>query len=69
MFCDNDLSQGPLHASFKLLKAGDRVFLIQTNTWTIVDSLAFGAMPADTAFGVIGTGTTANWLAWSTPVA
>ncbi len=67
VFCDSDLSQGPLHASFKLLKAGDRMFLIQTNTWTIVDSLSFGAMPNDTSFGVIGTGAMANWLAWPTP--
>jgi len=67
VFCDSDQSQGPLHASFKLLKAGDRVFLIQTNTWTIVDSLSFGAMPNDTSFGVIGAGAIANWLAWPTP--
>jgi len=67
VFCDNDLSQGPLHASFKLLKAGDRVFLIRTNTWTVVDSLSFGAMPTDTSFGVVGQGTNAAWLAWPTP--
>ncbi len=67
VFCDNDLTQGPLHASFKLLKSGDRIFLIQTNTWTIVDSLSFGAMPTDTSFGVIGGGTSASWLAWPTP--
>ncbi|HEY0551108.1 MAG TPA: lamin tail domain-containing protein, partial [Verrucomicrobiae bacterium] len=67
VFCDSSVSQGPLHASFKLLKGGDRVFLIQTNTWTIVDSLSFGAMPNDTSFGVIGTGAVASWLAWPTP--
>ncbi len=68
VYCDDDGNQSPLHASFKLQRTGDRIFLIQTNTWTIVDSLSFGPLPNDTSFGVIGNGIDAQWLAWPTPL-
>jgi hypothetical protein len=67
VFCDGDTTQGPLHAGFKLLRSGDRVFLIRSSTWTIIDSLSFGPLPTDTSFGVVGAGTDAQWLAWPTP--
>jgi hypothetical protein len=67
VFCDEDAADGPLHASFKLTRTGDRVFLIETNTWTIVDSLSFGPLPTDTSFGVLGEGAEGQWLAWPTP--
>jgi hypothetical protein len=66
VFCDNDPKQGPLHATFKLLRRGDRVFLIQASEWTILDSLSFGPLPQDTSFGLLGNGTDAQWLAWPT---
>jgi hypothetical protein len=67
VFCDEDPAQGPWHATFKLLRAGDRVFLIQTNAWMIIDSLSFGALPGDASFGVVNNGTQAQLLAWPTP--
>jgi hypothetical protein len=67
VFCDEDSGDGPLHASFKLTRSGDRVFLIATGTWTIVDSLSFGPLPTDTSFGVLGESAEAQWLAWPTP--
>ncbi len=69
VFCDDDPADGPLHATFKLTRSGDRVFLISTATWAIIDSLSFGPLPADTSFGVLGDGTEARWLAWPTPSA
>jgi hypothetical protein len=67
VFCDDDRTDGPLHASFKLVRTGDRIFLIQINTWTVIDSLSFGPLPTDASFGVIGTDVEAQWLAWPTP--
>jgi hypothetical protein len=67
VFCDDDVNQGPLHASFKLTRAGDRVFLMAAAEWRILDSLSFGPLPADTSFGVLGAGTDAQLLAWPTP--
>jgi hypothetical protein len=67
VFCD-DNHQGPFHANFKLSSDGDRVFLIRTDTnWTIIDSLSFGALPADTSFGVVSNGTVGQLLFWPTP--
>jgi hypothetical protein len=66
VFCDSDVNQGPLHASFKLLRSGDQVFLLSSN-WTILDSLSFGPLPTDTSFGIVGNGTEAQLLAWPTP--
>jgi hypothetical protein len=67
VFCDEDGKQGPLHASFKLLRSGDRVFLVRTADWTILDSLSFGRLPTDTSFGVLGAGIESQLLAWPTP--
>jgi hypothetical protein len=68
VFCDDDLRQGPLHASFKLQRDGDRVFLVQTNEpRAIIDSLSFNSLPTDTSFGVLGDGVLAQMLAWPTP--
>ena len=68
VFCDNDGAQGPLHANFKLLRSGDQVYLMRTNAdWTILDSLAFGPLPADTSFGIVDGAPDAQLLAWPTP--
>ncbi|MBI5385322.1 MAG: VCBS repeat-containing protein [Verrucomicrobia bacterium] len=67
VFCDEELFEGPLHVSFKLPRTGDRVFLVDGDTWTIADSLSFGTLPPDTSFGILGSGTEAQLLAWPTP--
>jgi hypothetical protein len=67
VFCDDDAGDGPLHATFKLSRSGDRVFLIDSATWTVLDSLSFGPLPDDTSFGVVGDGIAAEWLAFPTP--
>lgn len=67
VICDEDRKQGPLHANFKLLRDGDRVYLLQAANWTVIDSLSFGALPSDTSFGVLGRGLEAQMLAWPTP--
>jgi hypothetical protein len=68
IYCDDDVKQGPWHATFGLLRDGDRVFLLRSSTnSTIIDSLDFGFMPADVSFGVLGTGGEPQLLAWPTP--
>jgi hypothetical protein len=66
VFCDADVNQGQFHATFKLLRSGDQVFLMSSN-WTILDSLSFGPLPTDTSFGIVGNGAEAQLLAWPTP--
>lgn len=68
VFCDNDPRQGPLHANFTLLRDGDRIFLVETQRWTVIDSLSFNTLPANTSFGVTGQGSDAQLLAWPTPL-
>ena len=68
VFCDDQPTQGPLHANFKLTRDGDRVFLIRADAqWSIIDSLSYGPLPMDTSFGVVGSGTVAQLLLWPTP--
>jgi hypothetical protein len=67
IFCDATPLAGKYHASFKLPRTGERVYLMRTADWVILDSLCFEALPVDTSFGVIGGGTVAQMLAWPTP--
>jgi hypothetical protein len=67
VFCDDDAGDGPLHANFKLSRSGDRVFLLDAATWTVLDSLSFGPLPDNTSFGVVDDGIAAQWLAFPTP--
>lgn len=56
VWMDEDSSQGPLHANFKLRKAGE--FLMLSNGAGIVyDSLSFGAQNTDISFGRFPNGT------------
>ncbi|MEO8085071.1 MAG: CotH kinase family protein, partial [Ardenticatenales bacterium] len=48
VWCDGDADQGPLHASFKLSKAGEMVQLATADA--VVDSVAFGAQVADVSW-------------------
>ncbi len=54
IFCDGDISQGALHAPWRLNRAGDSVVLLEIapdGTRRLLDSLSFGPLPPDTAFG------------------
>lgn len=56
VWMDEDSSQGPLHANFKLRKAGE--FLMLSNGAGLVyDSLSFGAQTTDVSFGRYPNGT------------
>ena len=56
VWMDEDSSQGPLHANFKLSKAGE--FLMLSNgTGTVYDSLSFGPQTTDVSFGRYPNGT------------
>ncbi len=67
IYCDDDPSHGPLHATFTLLRDGDRIFLVDTANWTVLDSLGFNALPSNTSVGVLGNGVEAQVLAWPSP--
>ena len=70
VFCDNDIADGPLHASFRLSRAGDTVLLIgktPDKNWILYDSLSFGPLPPDTAFGRPTCGDAPTILLWPTP--
>jgi hypothetical protein len=68
IFCDGrSLNGANLHASLKLKRDGDRIFLVRSNGWVVLDSLSFGVLPSDVSFGVLGRGTQAQMLLWPTP--
>lgn len=56
VWADEDQSQGPLHANFKLSATGE--FLMLSNgAGGVIDSLSFGPQKADTTFGRYPNGT------------
>ncbi len=56
VWADEDQSQGPLHANFKLSAAGE--FLMLSNgAGGVIDSLSFGPQRVDTTFGRYPNGT------------
>ena len=69
IYCDDDPEHGPLHTTFTLLRDGDRIFLVDAASWTVLDSLSFNALPSNTSLGVLGNGVEAQLLAWPTPAA
>jgi len=51
IWCDEDGSQGPLHANFKLSGSGEFIGLVDANGLTVIDSLSFGPQTTDVSFG------------------
>jgi hypothetical protein len=49
VWCDKDLSQGPLHADFKLSASGENAVLSYANG-TVLQNIAFGAQTTDLAY-------------------
>jgi hypothetical protein len=51
VWCDEDGTQGPMHASFKLSASGETIGLFATDGATLLDSYVFGPQQADLATG------------------
>ena len=51
IWCDEDGSQGPLHANFKLSASGEFIAFVDSNGLNIIDSLAFGPQTTDISWG------------------
>lgn len=56
VWADEDQSQGPLHASFKL-GAGGEFLMLSNGAGGVLDSLSFGPQKADTTYGRYPNGT------------
>jgi hypothetical protein len=56
IWADEDASQGPLHASFKLSSTGERIMLLNANM-ELVDDVTFGQQTTDMGFARVPNGT------------
>ena len=65
IWCDEDGSQGPLHANFKLSKAGEMVQLATKDA--VVDSVTFGAQTTDVSWARHPTDGTGEWRTCGQP--
>lgn len=66
VWCDEDGSQGPLHANFKLSGGGEEVSLYDTDGTTQLASYSFGEQVDDVATGRLSDGAT-PWVTLSEP--
>ena len=66
LWADKDSTQGKLHLNFSLNTSGDKLFLTAPNGNSIVDSISFGAIPADKSFGREHDAD-ANWITFIYP--
>ncbi len=66
IWLDEDGSQGPLHANFKLLSAGENVILYSVNGTEIHDSFTFGQQRPDISTGRLLDGQS-QWVTFTTP--
>jgi CotH kinase protein/Lamin Tail Domain len=64
IWCDNDLTQGPLHAAFKLTSAGEEVRLFDTDAKTQLSIFKFGAIGPDVSNGWLHDGNTTQMVAY-----
>ena len=60
IWCDEDGSQGPLHANFKLSASGEFIALVDSNGLSVIDSLTFGPQSTDISWGRSPDGSN-NW--------
>ena len=51
VFCDDDLEDGPMHATFKLSADGESIGLFDANTDSYCDSFSFGPQTTDISMG------------------
>ncbi len=66
VWCDNQVAQGPLHANFKLSKAGETVGFYDTdlNQNAVLDLVTFAQQKADRAFGRVPDGGGQWYFVW-----
>ena len=51
IWCDDDTSQGNYHTNFKISTAGETLYLVLPNDFTILDQISFGRQESDISFG------------------
>jgi len=51
LWADRDLEQGVLHIDCKLSAAGEEIFLVHGNGYTVIDSIVFAAQSPDISYG------------------
>jgi hypothetical protein len=66
IWCDEDGTQGPLHANFKLSSNGEALALFASDGQTLLDELEFGLQVADVATGRLRDGGT-PWVSLPVP--
>jgi hypothetical protein len=66
VWCDEDGTQGPLHANFKLSTGGEAVGLFATDGQTLVDSIVFGLQTANVSTGRLYDGLP-DWVTFPAP--
>ncbi len=66
VWADNDLTQGPLHANFKLGKSGEEILLLDGDGVTYRDYFAFGSQGPDISTGRLFNGVD-SWVTFSVP--
>lgn len=59
IWCDNDTSQGILHANFKLSASGEQLGIFSPEK-KIIDTLTYGEQKSDTSYGRFPDGSS-NW--------
>lgn len=66
VWCDEDGTQGPLHANFKLSAGGESVGFWDSDGLTLLDSIVFGAQTTDVSTGRLHDGGPV-WVTLPTP--
>lgn len=66
IWCDEDASQGPLHANFKLSGNGEQLFLVDTDGTTILDAISYGPQEDDISMGRLFDGGN-QWATFQSP--
>ncbi|NRA95307.1 MAG: CotH kinase family protein [Planctomycetes bacterium] len=66
IWCDEDGSDGPLHASFKLSSSGEEIAVVDTDGTTVLDHVTFGAQAGDISTGRLFDGVDPQ-VTFSTP--
>jgi hypothetical protein len=66
IWCDEDGTQGPLHANFKLSSGGEHLALFAPDAQTLLDDYEYGLQVADVANGRLYDGGT-PWVSFTVP--
>lgn len=64
IWCDEVVSQGPLHANFKLSSSGESLALTMPDGISLIDSIVFNSQPTNQSFGrqIDGNETWTNFI-------